>query len=540
MMTKFIRKIFWIFLLSLSASFVFAAATPDTFFVEVSPSSFSAWESVDMTVTAMKDGEQLKEYEWFVFLAIKELPYDYSDYEMPSDSMYEFVASDQWAKLFSKWLKINKAWTYTIVVESLDDSSIRGETTVIVWNSATTKDLEEILISYPIANSIESKNALNVMWSCVNLKNSPVEVYLNNALAGDWYTDSRWNYNIYIPWLVSGENTIQVKIVDISNIVLWESDTITVTYTPPADWIFNAIEVLPKWDYKQWDKITVNVSTTESVSSVELILSNWDTYPMDRISAWSFSKELTLQDAGSIDLSVSLSINGTEKIYQNISNIFVQENIWVSNVKFVSTWVDGTSVIMSWEAIWNAPQYKILYGTQKDSMQKSINVSSTWVLIENLQVNTTYYFQITPMDNSLHASWDPSEIFEFNPEKMYHTCVIKWISVKSEKIWDKYYLVRSPVDYATSYQIYRSDWEDMSSMNLVWETTWTRFEYYFDKTSESDQYAYYQVQAICEDGSVAIIDDAQKVKVWPFENMMLILIITAFIYCIYRLYRTIQ
>lgn len=537
-MKNFFYKIFGIASLFLGLLWFSYADTPDAFFVEVTPSTFSAWESVDMTVTAMKNGEQLKEYEWFIFLAVKELNYD--QYEVPSNAMYEFVASDQWAKLFSKWLKINKPGTYTIVVDSLDDSSIKWEATVIVWTSELEKDLEEILVSYPINWSTESKNTLNVMGACVALKNSPVEVYLNNSLVGDGYTDSRWNFNIYVSWLQSWENKLQVKIVDISNVVLWSSEEVVVNYIPPADGIFNTIEILPQWEYKQWDKATINVSTTDSVTSVELKFSNGDTYPMDRISAWSFSKELTLQDAGSLDISVSLSINGTEKTYQNISNIFVKENIWVSNVKFASTWVDGTSVIMSWEAIWQAAQYKILYGTQKDSMQKSITVWSTWVLIENLQVGVSYYFQITPMDNLSHASWDPSEIFEYNPEKMYHACVIKWISVKSEKIWDKYYLVWNPVEYANSYQIYRSDWEDMSSMNLVWETTGTRFEYYFDKTSESDQYAYYQVRATCEDGSVTVIDSAQKVKVWPFENMILILVITVFIYCVYRLYRVVR
>ena len=109
---------------------------------------------------------------------------------------------------------------------------------------------------------------------------------------------------------------------------------------------------------------------------------------------------------------------------------------------------------------------------------------------------------------------------------------------KIRKIWDKYFLVRDEVENATKYEIYRSDWEDMSDKKLVWETTETRFEYFFDKYAEKDQYAFYQVQAICADGSNVAIDNAQKVQVWPFENTMLIIIITLFLYAVYKLYRT--
>jgi hypothetical protein len=43
--------------------------------------------------------------------------------------------------------------------------------------------------------------------------------------------------------------------------------------------------------------------------------------------------------------------------------------------------------------------------------------------------------------------------------------------------------------------------------------TGTRFQYLFDPNSETDQYAYYQVQAICPDGNNVKIDNAKKVKV---------------------------
>lgn len=54
---------------------------------------------------------------------------------------------------------------------------------------------------------------------------------------------------------------------------------------------------------------------------------------------------------------------------------------------------------------------------------------------------------------------------------------------------------------------------------------------------KKEEYAYYQVQAICKDWTSVIVDKAQKVQVWPVENTLLILIISIFIYSLYRLHK---
>lgn len=515
------------------------AADPEAFYVEVNPSSFSVWESVDMTISAItKDGTTVKDYEWDVFIMVEKL--SLNDYSTPSDGIYTFTATDQWVKLFSKWLKINKAWTYKVVVTDIFDT-IMWEATIIVWDGSSSWNTQhKINITYPTSGSTESKTSINVMWNSVDLPNSPVEIFLNKSMVASGTTDHQWSFNVYISWLRSGANEIQAKIVDVNDLILWESDVIIVNYTTPSDWIFNSISILPNNSVKQGDKVSIELNTTEWVSSAELIFDNGGSYPMDRVSAGKFSKDITMKNFGIFNISVSLIVNGTTKTYANVASLDVAEHIWVSNVKFTATWVDGTSIIMTWDAIWTAPKYNILYGTQKDNLQKSVIVSSTGVLVDNLQTNTKYYFQIVPMDMESHASWSPSDIFEYDPSAVYSKCVIQWITVKSEKIWDKYFLVWDKVENAVSYQVFRSDWKDMSSKTMVWETNDTRFEYYFNPDAESDQYAYYQIQATCADGSNVMIEDVEKVKVWPFENIIIIFVVTWFVYCIYRLYRTID
>lgn len=537
------RKIYKKLIVSLFALFLgiwcgaVYAENPDNFSIEVN-SSFNTTEAVDFTVVATKDGEWLKEYTWTILFLILDSNGNYLDsdfYTVPSHGFYDFVETDQWKKTFSKWLAITKAWTYTLEVDSLFPEWIIWKAVVnVAWDTGTSS-FELVDISYPTNWSTETKQYVSVMWSCENLKNSPIVVYLNDKVVNSWYTDIKWWFNVSVQELISWDNTIQAKILDVNGVVLWESPTIIVKYKPVEDGVYSWIDIIPWKEWKQWDKFVFNVYTDDSVNSAQLIFSDWSKFSMDRIWQWLFSKELVATFSWNIDISVSLMQNLNEKIYENVSSIFVQENNAITNIKFTSTGIDGSQVIVSRETIWTIEKYKINYWTWKDDLINSETVSSSTILINNIQKDTTYYFQIIPMDAESHNSWEPSEIVEYHSDDL--SCIVKGIKVRKEQIWDNYYLVRDPVENVTSYEVYKSDWADMTDARLVWNLTWTRFQYLFDKDATKDEYAYYQVQAICADWTTIIVDKAQKVKVWPIENMLLIIIISIFVYSLYRLHK---
>ena len=536
-MKKFIKRIalFWLTLLSIGWCLVYADL-PDTFSIEIEP-SFNLWESVDFTVIAIKDGEWLKEYTWIVSFSLIDNNGNYLDsdyFTLPNSQFYDFIETDLWKKTFSKWLKVTKAWIYTLKVETLYPDWIEWNAVIYVawdiWNGWT----EPINISYPINWSTETKPYVSVMWSCENLKNSIVLIYLNDIIVNSGYTDIEWWFNVSAQELLSWDNTIQAKIVDVNGVVLWESPVISLKYKSQEDGVFSWIEILPWKEWKQWDKFIFNVYTNDSVNSAQLMFSNWLQYTMDRISQWLFSKELVATFSWNIDISLSLTENWNEKIYENVDSIFIKESNAIINIKFTSTGIDGTQVIVSWETIWSVDKYQINYGTGKDNLNTSEIITSSTILINNLQHDTSYYFQITPLDASSHNSGEPSEIVEYRLAA--RPCVVKWIKVRKEQIWDNYYLVRDPVENVISYEVYKSDREDMTDARLVWSLTGTRFQYLFDKDATKEEFAYYQVQALCPDGTSVVVDKAQKVKVWPVENTLLIIIISIFVYSLYRLH----
>lgn len=74
------------------------AADVSTFVVQLSPTSTSVNEALDLTVKAVdSDGNVVKDYagDIFIDLTSSSTAIDSQDYTLPSDGIYTFVASDQ-------------------------------------------------------------------------------------------------------------------------------------------------------------------------------------------------------------------------------------------------------------------------------------------------------------------------------------------------------------------------------------------------------------------------------------------------------------
>jgi hypothetical protein len=297
------------------------------------------------------------------------------------------------------------------------------------------------------------------------------------------------------------------------------------------------VQILPSGKIKQWTKANFIVSTSDSVSSVELKLSNGKTSPMDRKNAWSFSKELMMDLDWTIEVSLSLMSAWIKKDYLNITNLIVSKSASIWKVRLYSDSVDKTILNVTREAIWTAVKYKLSYWTTQNSLDQFVLVDTNQVSVQNLNTWLIYYFQITPLDENWDIAWTPSDITQ---AKIWEdiTCIVKWIEIYDQKIWDKHFLVWTAVQNVEKYIIYRSEYETdkTDDMKKVWESIENKFEYPFNKLSKKNEYAYYVVEAICKDGSSLKIDNVKKVQVWPMENLLLFVIVSLFVYSIYKLY----
>lgn len=519
------------------------AADPATFLLEVKPSSFAVSEAVDMTIKAVDaDGKVVSTYEWDVFIEILELT-DPDDYVLPNDWVYSFLPQDQWVKTFSKGLTIKKVGTYKIRIEDVIDDKIVGETTVIVGGGTETVP-QNVQITSPLWWGTEKNSSVNVIGSSP-FPNSPLQVFVNGQKLKDAYTSVDGSFSIYVDGFASWANSLQVKLIDVNGKVIWQSAQTQFSYQPLSDQFFKSIALNPTvLTGGQRSMVTVNVDS--SVSSAELFLSNWTTFPLDKIAEWQFGKSIEFSNPGVLSLGVSLMANGVKKNYDSVASLQVLQpeimQTMIYEVKIVVDQLDKSKVSLSWISSWSIPLsgYRFYYGTDKANLDKNFIVTGNFAVLTDIEPETAYYAQIQPLTLTGAMAWSLSDLIVIEPIKSSAPlCTVQGIQFWTEKVDETYYLVWDQVENADKYIIYRSDSlaNGIDEMQKVGETSDLRFEYPFDPTTKNYEYAYYSVQAVCSDGNVLQIDTVKKVQVGPFLNMMYVLFISGIIYYMYTLYK---
>lgn len=534
------------FILLLSVWFSFAQI--DHFFVQVTPNTLKPNEAADLTIKALDDkGNVVKDYQGSVIMDVEWLTE--KDVTLPNGGFYEFAADDKWQKTFSKWLIFVKEWDFKMNVADLSDDKIKSTANISVKSKATAASGWTVNVLSPIEWSIEKSSSVNITASSTS-PNTPFEIYIDDKKLKDWLSDENWSINSTVDELKAWDHKVVIKLTSVDGKVLSESKPVSFKVSIDSWELLKSLEVKPSTNITKWDKPTIEVLTKENVSSAELMISGMGNLPMDKSSAGKFTKQVTLDKVGSYTVGVKLAADADSKEYKNKATINVKEKVAIKEVKVNK---DKTKLNLEWTYVGTVDKFRVLYTTGKDNLNYTGQIVSwtvlTWVnmmvvdkaqaSIEKIDGLATYFIKVQPLNWTWVMLGDESQIIAVEPDqKGAASCKIKGIKISTEQQGNKYYLVWNKVENATKYVIYKSDTESKSLawMQKVWETQDTKFEYPFNKASKKDLYAYYAVEAECQDWVKAQLDSMKKVKVGPFDTILFIILTSSLMYLIYRMY----
>lgn len=516
------------------------AADPKAFIIQTSPATFGTNEAVDLTIQAVdENGAIVPSYLGDVFIELPEIS-DATQYTLPSDGVYSFLAQDQWKKTFSKWLIIKKAGTYKLKVNDVINDSIKWETTIIVGGGNQSVP-QSVSINSPVSWGLEKNASINVVATSLS-PNSPVHVFINGLKVKEELTNSNGDITLFLSNVVSGSNTLQLKIVDVNGSPIAQSQELTFQYSPVTDQLYKGLTISPSNTVTNVQKVTFTVSTDPAVSSAQVVLNNQITYPLDKTKYGEFSKTLQLWLTGQFQVWVILSAQGTQRNYDGLDSLTVTPAQKIINqVKTIFDAVDPSNLAVSWTLLdgQSAPMYKVQYGTDPSQLDQFLQTTTTGVQVTGLLLSTKYFLTIQGLDSNWLAFGQPSDVITIEPaQPSAPLCKVEGIRLWTEKKAGKYYLAWDVVDGADKYIVYRSTDPDatLDQMQVVGETSSTDFEYPFDPTLDHKEYAYYSVQAVCSDGAGVMIDSVKKVQTGPAENILLILIFASIVYFSRKLY----
>lgn len=527
------------------------AADIASFVIQVSPNPMKPAEAADMTIKAVKsDWSTVTDYKWTIIMDF-EGQQDTNAYDMPSNWFYQFTAEDQWIKTFSKGLTIKKTGQYVIKVFDSTTDSIVWTLPIIVWSTTDTSSTTTKLIELvePLSWSAVEWSSLNVMWKTDSRK-TPLQFFIDDKkIVTEGETDETWNFSVYLTDIASWSHTLQVKMVDYEGNVLWESELIDFKYTlPPTDGFLKSFTANPDGEINAWDAVVFDSQVDGTVRSVEIKVWTLGTFIMDRSASGVFNKTVVIDKAGTHKVDVTLIFEGWQRtIYADRATLSVKWTDWVSLLKAVNNIADPSKVSLSWTPIWTPASYIVRYGQSQDSLTSEVKTTTTNTEISGLEIGKQYFFQVFAVDTTgaIIGKW--SDIASLTTQGqsaawdniIWSSCTVVGIKIRTEKVWDQYFLVWDAVPGAVEYHIYKSDYEvnNIQNMQKVWSSTVPQFAYPFDSSAKKDEYSFYSVVATCSDGQNLQIDNVKKVHTWPLSDMLILFSVSLMCYFLYRIYR---
>ena len=410
------------------------------------------------------------------------------------------------------------------------------------------------------------------------MPNSSALIYIDNNPAVTVKVDSSWIIYHSIPNIEAWNHTMKIEIVDaIAWTVLWISDIINFSAVENNTVSIKDVTVSPDKLLMVWDKTNITVYTDEMVESVKMKLSDRsdnDSIILTKDWVWEFSYKVYLVATWEVNITLETSTANNTKVqtHENVKQFFVNETPEVVNITTIKDEEKQTATI-SWEILnWEpVSSYSIKYrawtwteisGEEQTEQQSftftdvpydtEINMNITPIRKNSLNLQThgtaskTIQFIITKPNedplcwNGKIDEWEDCnncaiDMWDQCPNAP--KCIVQNIATRTTKIWDNYYLIRDKIDNVKKYIVYSSSSADGYNKIKVYETSDTSYEYPFDYTAKEEQFLYFWIVGICEDGEELELTGATKVQVWPAENFFLLMCLTFLIYFWIKLFR---
>ena len=566
----------------LSCSPLFVLAATSTFEVTVQPNPVKVSEFSDVTIKAVdENGNVNQAADHDIWIEVEGHDYTDPDITLPGGGIGFFEPSAQGILKLSKGLSFKKAGTYKLTATDVYSSNLKGTVTIQVLANSSGPAIGNLSVSSPTSWSIEEEDTVNIIWN-TTYANTPIVIMIDEVQAQEWLSDQRGDFQVQVSWLEAWSHELVVNALDLDDKVVATSWPIPFTYQPNPDQLLLAVEVLPGKEVPIRTKITFTIKTDETVTSAMLKFGDGEFVPTTRQSAGVFTKEVTFDEIATYPIDVKLAVNQNSFSFEDVETIKIIDELRKITSLTATPNIERNTVNLKWTYIGKVDYFRIKYGTSQTDLRLGITSSKPEATLLLADPTVAYYAQVFPVDEQGVINGEASDIITILPikkpaicgngiveegeacddnnlrpedgcstkceieiKKPEHngaeavvepTCYTDGIPLSSMKIGERYYITRWPVPDAKEYIIYRADTQVVAidQMSIITKTTDTKYEYPFDVSAKTDQYARYAVKAVCENDDLKPIGDMTQVKVGPEYTLIILILWSLFAFGLVR------
>ncbi|MFH1546788.1 MAG: Ig-like domain-containing protein, partial [Patescibacteria group bacterium] len=307
---------------------------------------------------------------------------------------YTFTELDRGGHTFANAVTFTTAGNQTIDISGDADTSPQ-QLSVEVLGSAET-------LEAPVITSPSDGELLNEAISLFGFAeaSSNLAVFANGQFFAEGESDAAGRFLVEVE-LPDGRHEITVAILNSDNSVGATSEAIAidVDQTPPA---VEGLVLSPGNKVVADTLVKINVNSEPELESAQLRVDE-DFLELEETEVGIYSGEFTAPASGTYLLDLELiDIAGNIGSYPEITGLLVEPKI---TIRKVETTPQDKRVDLVWGSPTNHAEiknYEIFYGTDEENLSQKFTTTdnrTAW-FIDQLNNNTTYFFQIVSLDAS--------------------------------------------------------------------------------------------------------------------------------------------
>lgn len=394
----------------------FTFAVPVRFDVEVSPNPIKVSEFADVTIKAIdENGNVDTSYtDGDIWIEVEGFDYTDPDVVIPWGWIGFFEASDQWIKIFSKWLSIKRAWTYKLLVADVYDTSLQWEAEIEVLADSSWPEIGDLTVLSPTPGSVETEDPLNVIWE-TTFPNTPIVVIIDDEEVSEGLSDEMGNFTLPVTGIQPGDHVLVVNALDLEDTVVATSWNIPFKYESADTNLFLGLDIEPGRDLFVDDVATFTIRTADRVTSALLQFADGTPVPTTKEEDGIFKKEMSFDEAGTYPIHVTLWVQWSNELFENVDAMNISERLRKILTLDATPQPDVNRADLVWTYTGTIDFFKVRYGTTQTNLRLSLTTSEprwTLILADPTQM---YYAQVFPVDEDGTVNGEPSDIISIWP-----------------------------------------------------------------------------------------------------------------------------
>lgn len=428
------KKLLLFLVLSISSSISAFAATVHHFNVEFSKEQVKVWESLDLTIKAVDEQENVVTDFTGSVIVLSDTDFEakFPGVLEDSEQTYTFLESDWGEVKFENSVVFSKEWEMSVSVFSEESDEIWGQAEVIVTNEETKLEEKYVEIISPESLSTITQKSLTISGNAE--PNHKIIVTINEETV-ETQSNSEWNFFVNLEEIESGEIAIRAEIYNAEDDLVGSSQEVNITVDNSLPNLISA--KFEKQEVTTGEIINVNIVADKWLDSVSVILNDVKTdliedeegSYMAEITApseeWEYNAVIELvgklnkklQDVETLSLIVKeekqeikeevVNEEKEEKVEVELNSA---EELLIENIK-VEKFEDHS--VMSWDIVESANSYNI-YKQNKDKKELEFidNIEENSYTIQIVGDKTIYdYFSIKAVKTT---DWISEEITDYS------------------------------------------------------------------------------------------------------------------------------